>query len=58
MRKNQKQKVKLKIIIIMADKKKFEKPQMEVIKLGTTASFLVSSLCPTDICYCDSGSTD
>lgn len=42
----------------MAEKKKFEKPQMEVIKLDTTASFLVSSLCPTDLCTCDGGSTD
>lgn len=36
----------------MADKKKFEKPQMEVIKLNTSMDILISSLCPTDGCPC------
>ena len=36
----------------MADKKKFVKPQMEVIKLKTSMDILISSLCPIDGCPC------
>lgn len=41
----------------MAEKKKFEKPQMEVIKVDTKVGVMTSSSCPIDGCG-SPGSTD
>lgn len=37
----------------MADKKKFEKPQMEVITLNTKVGLMNSSGCPSNYCSPD-----